>query len=191
MATRATRRAFLRISALIGTGTLSVGGRAVPFESLALQEASEPAGVAVGPAWRFIVYQFEDPYSRAILRPEAPEPGMRYVGADVEINNDSDAPLDFAPSGVRLRDADGFEHSSGAVRGSDPRILEINLIPGERARGWVWFSVPEATRLVDLTYEAPSPRLTVPLSMLSSLNPEGTPLPVPPGFPGSRTALST
>ncbi|MDQ3541827.1 MAG: DUF4352 domain-containing protein, partial [Chloroflexota bacterium] len=103
-----------------------------------------------------------------------------YVGAEVEISNDSDAPLDFNPDAIRLRDADGVAYTADGVRGSDPRILDINLIPRERTRGWVWFPVPEATRLVDVTYVAPQPRLTIPLSTASSPDPEGTPL--PPGF---------
>lgn len=177
MATRSTRRAFLGTSALIGTSTLSLGNKAISSTQLSVQDATAPAMEAVAPAWKFSIHRFRDPYTGVILRPETQEPGMRYVGAEVGINNESEAALNFSPGSIRLRDTDGVEYTAGTVLGSDPRILDINLIPGERARGWVWFSVPEATQLVDLTYVAPAPRLTVPLPTESDAGAEGTPIP--------------
>jgi hypothetical protein len=177
MDSRATRRAFLGASALIGTGTLGVNGIGDSPIAMAMQDASTPEMEATAPAWRFVVHRYRDPYQDVIIQPATREPGKRYVGAEVSILNESDAALNFTPSSIRLRDVDGVEYSSGAVIGSDPRILDINMIPGERARGWVWFAVPEATEAVEITYVAPSPRLTVPVSAASESGDGGTPVP--------------
>lgn len=177
MMPRVTRRSFLGASVLVGTGAHRLEGEAMGFVPMVMQEVSTPVEEANTPSWRFIVYTFEDPYRGTVLQPESPKDGTRYVGAEVSIRNESDAALNFSPSAIRLRDTNGVEYPSGGVIGSDPRILDINLIPGERASGWVWFSVPEDAELVELTYVAPSPRLTVPLSADPELDSEGTPIP--------------
>jgi hypothetical protein len=144
---------------------------------MAVQDADSAEMEAVAPAWRFVVHRYRDPYQDVIIRPETREPGTRYIGAEVGIQNESDASLNFLAGAVRLRDVEGIEYLNGTVIGSDPRINDINLIPGERARGWVWFAVPEATQAADITYLAPPPRLTVPVPDGSDTEAEATPLP--------------
>lgn len=164
MTPQLTRRALVGASVLAGMGARELGEKGISAAPMAIQERSTAVDEASTPPWRFVLHIFEDPYRGTILQPVDPQPGMRYVGAEVGIVNESDAALNFSPSSIRLRDAEGVEYPSVGVVGSDARILDINLIPGERARGWVWFAVPEEAELTELTYVAPSPRLSVPLA---------------------------
>lgn len=72
-------------------------------------------------------------------------------------------------------DADGFEYSSGAVAGSEPLLPSLNMLAGDRVRGWVWYAVPEAAQVVELAYVAPPPRLAVSLSDTGEPDEEATP----------------
>ena len=125
-----------------------------------------PAPALVGqaemPQWVFTVQVFQDPYAGVLTRPAEPEPGMRYVAAEVVIENRSDQPLDFAASDVRLRDEQGVEYAvNGGVVGTEPKLVSQNLPDGERTRGWVWFSVPEGTVITELRFVPAPPQLRV------------------------------
>src|SRR3712207_1537205 len=78
------------------------------------------SGVATGsvPDWTFVVYGMQDPYAGRLITPREPEPGMRYVGFDVEVVNDSDQPLSVAANSFYLRDVNDFTYRSGSVIGS-------------------------------------------------------------------------
>ena len=131
---------------------------------VALQEAATPLGEVTAPPWVFIVYVLQDPYTGTVLRPAEPMAGMRYIGAEVEVRNDSQDPLNVTSSSVRIRDTDGYEYIPGTVAGSEPLLANLNLGTSERIRGWIWFAVPEASVLDDIAFLAPSPRLTLPLT---------------------------
>ena len=74
----------------------------------ALGQSATPDAVSVpAPDWTFVVHGVQDPYAGALTTPPEPAPGMRYVGFDVEVVNDSDQPLSFADTGVYLRDDRG------------------------------------------------------------------------------------
>ena len=166
MESRATRRQLLRSSVSVGTGALLLGSVAIGASRVTgAQDPSQIVGDATPPLWRFTVRRLEDPYTGELLRPEEPAAGTRYIAVEVVIANESQAPLNVWPGGIRLRDVDGVEYaySSEAVIGTEPRLHDINMLPGERAAGWVWFAVPETASLVELVYVAPSPRLTVDL----------------------------
>ncbi len=113
------------------------------------------------PDWTFIVVRMQDPYEGEIVQTDEPERGMRFVAADVAIDNESDQSLAFSVGDVRLRDSTGLEARAGSVVGSAPALNNRNLNPGERARGWVWFAVPVDARLAEVVLVAPSPRLRV------------------------------
>ena len=97
------------------------------------------------PDWTFVVHGMQDPYCGALTTPPEPAPGMRYVGFDVEVVNESDQPLSFAGTGVYLRDEEGVQLSqrnrwwprAGAVGTDDaggragPRL---GLVRGARRR---------------------------------------------------------
>ena len=123
-----------------------------------------------GPTWNFILFTFQDPFTGQVTRPETPPPGTRYVAADVAIDNASDQSLNFWTLGaVRLRDSAGVEYEAGSTVGTEPRLSTQNLAGGERARGWVWFTVPADARLTTLVFIGPAPEFRFSLSS----NPSG------------------
>jgi hypothetical protein len=131
--------------------------------------APELVGQAEMPHWVFTVQVFQDPYAGVLTRPAEPEPGIRYVAAEVVIENQSDQPLEFAASDVRLRDEQGIEYASNsAVVGEEPKLVSQNLPDGERTRGWVWFTVPEGTAITELRFVPAPPQLRVRLPNAST-----------------------
>jgi len=138
------------------------------------QEATPSAvGEAMMPEWRFVVHTYQDPYPKQLLQPQEPEAGKRYVGAEVEIRNDSDRPLSISPGQIRLRDAESVDFSSSGVVGSDPRLYDINMLPGERVRGWVWFGMPEEITAAELVYIPSAPQLRVAVGAGTEAESEG------------------
>jgi hypothetical protein len=95
--------------------------------------------------------------------PQEQPPGMRFVAAEVEVINASDQSLAFTPIDIRLRTLDGIEYRGGSAIGTDPTINPRNLNPGERSRGWVLFTIPEAGVAVELAYLAPQPQFRIAL----------------------------
>jgi hypothetical protein len=144
----------------------------------ALGQSATPAAVtAPAPDWTFVVHGMQDPYAGTLTTPPQPAPGMRYVGFDVEVVNDSDQPLSFAGTGVYLRDDRGFSYRSGTVAGREPALSGRTMLSGERARGWVWFEVPEDTALTEILLVPTAPELRVALDQVASI----------PGTPGAPT----
>ena len=131
--------------------------------------ATELVGQAEMPHWVFTVQVFQDPYAGVLTRPAEPEPGIRYVAAEIVIENQSDQPLDFTASDVRVRDEQGVEYTANAaVVGEEPKLVSQNLPDGERTRGWVWFIVPEGTAITELRFVPASPQLRVRLPNTST-----------------------
>ena len=124
----------------------------------------ELIGQAEMPQWLFTVQVFQDPYAGVLTRPVEPEPGIRYVAVEVVIENQSDQPLDFTASDVRVRDEQGVEYSGdSAVVGEEPKLVSQNLPDGERTRGWVWFSIPENAAITEVRFVTAPPQLRVQL----------------------------
>jgi hypothetical protein len=131
--------------------------------------AAEFVGQAEMPRWVFTVQIFQDPYAGVLTRPAEPEPGMRYIAAEVVIKNQSDQPLEFAATDVRLRDEQGVEYAvSSGVVGEEPKLVSQNLPDGERTRGWVWFAVPQDVAITEVRFVPPPPQLRVQLPSPSS-----------------------
>src|SRR4051812_46775391 len=122
----------------------------------------------------------QDPYAGVLTTPTQPVAGMRYVGFDVEVVNDSDQPLSFAGTGVYLRDDQGFSYRSGTVAGREPALAGRTMPAGERARGWVWFEVPADATFTDIVLVPTAPELRVRLDQVASI----------PGSPGA-TSIAT
>lgn len=163
--TPATRRAFLGTTLATAAGAAGLGAPVPAAARLAgLQDEQPLVGEATSPSWLFVVHALQDPYEGDIVRPEEPEPGTRYVAAQVALRNESVEPLNAVAGGVRLVDEDGFEYLPGTVFGTEPRLPTLNMPPGFRVRGWVWYVVPEDAQLSELIYVPPPPRLAVDLS---------------------------
>jgi hypothetical protein len=89
---------------------------------------------------------------------------MRYIGAEVVIENQSDQPLEFTATDVRLRDEQGVEYAvNSGVVGAEPKLVSQNLPDGERTRGWVWFAVPQDAAITELRFAPAPPQLRVQL----------------------------
>jgi hypothetical protein len=165
---------------------------------------------ASAPDWTFVMHGMQDPYAGVLTNPQEPAPEMRYVAFDVEVVNASDQPLNFASNAVHLWDDEGFSYRSGAVAGSEPALPGRTLPGGERARGWVWFAVPEDVTLTDILLIPAAPELRIGLDEVASVagatGPATTPVvtstpatdtqsatePAPPPAPGSpAAAIST
>jgi Bacterial SH3 domain/Domain of unknown function (DUF4352) len=162
---------MLWVSALLvasGLLLVSVGGPA------ALGQSATPGAVtAPAPDWTFVVNGMQDPYVGVLTNPPQPVPGMRYVGVEVEVVNDSAQPLTFGANTVFLRDDEGFSYRGGSVAGSEPALQGRTMPGGERARGWVWFEVPEGATLREIVLVPTPPELRVGLDEVASI--PGTP----------------
>jgi hypothetical protein len=133
-----------------------------------LQDGTPMAvGRAEAPAWEFALLTFQDPYRGTLQQPAKPRTGVRYVGAEVQITNGSDQALAFFSSDVKLNENTGLEFRAGDTLGSEPRLRGRNLNPGERARGWVWFELPEGAKLTRITFVAPGPEFRIKLPALA------------------------
>jgi len=174
----ATRRRLLTAIGATALGSARLGreqeqwlsGRADFPDQVALAQedqsatptAPELVGQAEMPKWVFRVQVFQDPYAGVLTRPAEPEPGIRYVAAEVVIENQSDQPLDFMASDVRLRDEQGVEYASNsAVIGEEPKLVSQNLPDGERTRGWVWFAMPQGAVITEVRFLPAPPQLRV------------------------------
>ncbi len=173
---RTTRRTSVRIAALLGAGSVMRTSDIARNASAKLARERPIVGEAFVPAWTFSVLQFQDPYTGELLQPKDPKPGFRYVGAEVTIRNDSNAPLELATTSIRLVDYDGTQYSNSEVQGTEPRLRGFNMVGGETARGWIWIGVPQTAELAEMVYDAPAPRLRVPLPEDKSTPPSGTPV---------------
>lgn len=130
-------------------------------------------GEAGMPSWTFLVLTYQDPYTQSLVWPQEPDASKRYIGAEIEIRNDSDGPLAVSPSQIRLRDSEAQDFRSGGVVGSDPRLFDVNMLPGERVRGWVWYGIPESIQPAELVYFPAAPLLRVTVAAITE---PGTPV---------------
>jgi hypothetical protein len=137
----------------LAAGAREAGARQTP-------EAQETATL---PDWQFAVHIVQDPYAGTMQAPATAPAGTRYAAAEVEVINNSDQALNFTPVDVRIRDAAGVDYRGGGAIGTEPMIGVRNLNPGERSRGWVWFTIPAGAVLVELVYVAPAPQFRVTL----------------------------
>jgi hypothetical protein len=113
------------------------------------------------PDWRFAVVTIQDPYQGALTTPDSLPSGLRILAYQVILTNNSDQPMEFRITDVRLRDNQGVEYRAGEYIGTEPRLVSQNLPDGERTRGWVWFALPEGSEPSSLVFLAPSPTLRV------------------------------
>lgn len=157
---RSTRRV------LIGTMAAGMAATALRVDRTAAQGTPEALPVeraTTAPDWKFVLHGYEDSYGGEIQAPQEKPVGMRFAAAEVEIVNDSDQPLAFTPIDIRLRGDDGIEYRGGSAIGMEPTINPRNLNPGERSRGWVWFTVPDGATVGEIVYLAPQPQFRIAL----------------------------
>jgi hypothetical protein len=157
---RATRRELIGSAA---AGMAAIALQAERTSAQATPEAVSADRTAGAPNWSFVLHTYQDDYSGDIQAPQERPAGMRFAAAEVEIINDSQQPLAFTPIDIRLRSADGVEYRGGSAIGMEPTVNPRNLNPGERSRGWVWFTVPEGAPASEIVYFAPQPQFRITL----------------------------
>lgn len=158
--TRTTRRNVIG-AAMAGVAAATLASDRANAQ--ATPGTGDEARFANAPDWTFMVDAFQDPYTGEIQAPQERPAGMRFVAAEVEVINASDQSLNFTPVDIRLRTLDGIEYRGGSAIGTDPTINPRNLNPGERSRGWVLFTVPDAAEPAEIVYLAPQPQFRISL----------------------------
>lgn len=143
------------------SGALIAAAFVASITAIAQELAS--VGSADAPQWSFTVVSVEDPQTGEITRPSELDPSERIIAVQVIITNDSDQPLDFSVSDIRLIDRERNEYRAGDVTGVRPRLVSQNLPDGERTRGWVWFAIPEGTEMAEIRFVGPRPVFRVPV----------------------------
>lgn len=164
MENRFSRRTRRQLVGSAAAGLAVVTLRADRTAAQATPDTTSAAPSAEAPNWSFVLHGYEDNYAGEIQAPQERPAGTRFAAAEVEIINDSDQPLAFTPIDIRLRGADGVEYRGGSAIGMEPTINPRNLNPGERSRGWVWFTLPENASASELVYIAPQPQFRIALS---------------------------
>ena len=79
------------------------------------------------------------------------EAGKRLVAVEVLLSNNSGELLRVNPLYAELLDADGFVYQA-ELGGSAEQIGVVELLPGEKVRGWIAFKAPDAAVLKSLRY---------------------------------------
>lgn len=133
------------------------------------------------PGWVLNLLAFQDPYPGAVRAPASPFPNMpaiRYVAIEVLFENVSDQVLDVRTTDIRVHDAEGFEYAPApGVSGAETKLQSQSVSPGDRARGWVWFTVPATAVLLEIRVDAPQVELRLPIT--AELNSVAIPVATP------------
>ena len=131
--------------------------------------------------WRISILSFQDPYTGELRTPASPVPNMpalRYVAVQLLFENTSEEPLGIRTSAFHLHDADGFDYptASGVNSSTLLKFQSQTVQGGERARGWLFFSVPTGAELTELRMDEPTAEMKVPLQGIANLPaPQATP----------------
>jgi hypothetical protein len=77
--------------------------------------------------------------------------GYKLVAVEIIVGNVSGETLSVNPLYATLVDNEGFVYHP-ELAGREGQILTVNLSPGEKARGWVAFEVPEGATVAGIKY---------------------------------------
>ena len=182
-----SRRQLFAAGTAAGMGVTFLGRHAfaVTGESQspvpARHQGAEPLVTGTMPNWSIAVHAYQNPYQGTISTPKELDPTKRYIGAEIEVINDSDRPLAVVASQFRLRGNDSVNYPSGGFSGKEPRITDMNTLPGERQRGWVYFTVPVEVEILQLVYSPSDPQIYMDVPAASAdANPVGAATPASP-----------
>lgn len=127
---------------------------AAPEPTLAPTNAPEPQPLYLGD----IVEQYdyllsalsvEDPTTPGMFY--EPEAGKKLVAVEIIVGNVSGEMLSVNPLNATLLDSDGFIYQP-ELAGREGQIVTVDLDPGEKARGWVAFELPEGATAASIKY---------------------------------------
>jgi hypothetical protein len=160
-----SRRQLFAAGTAAGMGVAFLGGQALAVTgesrapTLDRHQGDEPLVTGTMPNWSIAVHEYQNPYQGTISTPKELDPTKRYIGAEIEVINDSDRPLAVIASQFRLRGNDSVNYPSGGFSGRGPRITDMNTLPGERQRGWVYFAVPDEVEILQMVYSPSDPQI--------------------------------
>jgi hypothetical protein len=80
-----------------------------------------------------------------------PESGKKLVAVEIVVGNVSGETLSVNPLNATLLDSEGFTYEP-ELAGREGQIVTIDLNPGEKARGWIAFEVPEEATIASIKY---------------------------------------
>jgi hypothetical protein len=80
-----------------------------------------------------------------------PESGKKLIAVEIIVGNVSGEALSVNPLYATLLDSEGFTYQP-ELAGRDGQIVTVYLGPGEKARGWVAFEVPEGATAASIKY---------------------------------------
>lgn len=82
------------------------------------------------------------------------EEGKRLVGVEVAVDNNSSGNVAVNPLNATLIDDQGLAHAAELAAAAElDQIATLTIYPGEKARGWIFFSVEEGSSPAKLRYE--------------------------------------
>jgi hypothetical protein len=136
----------------ISTATSESGGSQPLIETPTTDQTV--AGVYLGDAVQKNGYAFT---ALAVVDPATPlmfyqaETGKKLIAIEVIISNVSGDVLGVNPLYATLLDSAGFTYTS-ELGGIDDQIATLDLNPGEQARGWMSFKIPEYATASSIKY---------------------------------------
>jgi len=80
-----------------------------------------------------------------------PESGKKLIAIEIIVGNISGEALSVNPLYATLLDSEGFIYQP-ELAGRDGQIVTVYLGPGEKARGWVAFEIPEGATAASVKY---------------------------------------
>ena len=103
--------------------------------------------------YSFAAVTVEDPATPGILY--TPEEGTRLVAVEIVVGNVSAERITVNALNTTLLDAEGFTYVA-ELAGRDDQISLVDLEPGQRAKGWVAFELPEDATPATVKYAVKS-----------------------------------
>ncbi len=91
-----------------------------------------------------------DPATPSMLY--SPETGKKLVAIEIIVSNVSGDVLSVNPLYATLTDDGGFVYQT-ELAGVDGQISTLELDPGEQAKGWLSYTIPETAKAASLKYE--------------------------------------
>lgn len=80
-----------------------------------------------------------------------PEEGKRLVAVEIIVGVSSGDPLSVNPLNTVLLDSEGFSYQT-ELGGIDSQLATVDILPGEKVKGWVSFSIPEEATPSSIKY---------------------------------------
>jgi hypothetical protein len=95
----------------------------------------------------------EDPTTPSMFY--EPKSGKKLIAVEIIVGNVSGESLGVNPLYATLVDSEGFTYQP-ELAGREGQIVTVDLSPGEKAKGWIAFEVPEGATVASIKYAVES-----------------------------------